>query len=195
MSDAPPKTLSSRSQTLSKLQPVEPPQGTTKRDRPNPGGCRRPRAPRRQKDRHFRAWKRKTGSPELFYWHPCRASASPLSARKVQCTNSARSRGLFRHFVGTFEGPARHADRTFPARHSPEHRDDSAALRLPRRGRPHHRAGRFPTSDKTFRRAGMDYLDQVSLRRHDSWSKFEQWRRGLGHRLAAVHHQGGRFLP
>ena len=41
----------------------------------------------------------------------------------------------------------------------------------------------FMTSDKTFRRAGMDYLDQVSLRRHDSWPKFEQWRRALGHRL------------
>jgi tRNA (cytidine/uridine-2'-O-)-methyltransferase len=41
----------------------------------------------------------------------------------------------------------------------------------------------FPTSDRAFRRAGMDYLDQVSLTRHDSWSKFEQWRRGLGHRL------------
>jgi tRNA (cytidine/uridine-2'-O-)-methyltransferase len=41
----------------------------------------------------------------------------------------------------------------------------------------------FATSDKAFRRAGMDYLDQVSLTRHDSWSKFEQWRRALGHRL------------
>ena len=52
MSDAPPKTLSSRSQTLSKLQPVEPPQRTPNEDRPNPeDGCRRPRAPRRQKDR------------------------------------------------------------------------------------------------------------------------------------------------
>jgi tRNA (cytidine/uridine-2'-O-)-methyltransferase len=29
----------------------------------------------------------------------------------------------------------------------------------------------------------MDYLDQVSLRRHDSWSKFEQWRRTHDHRL------------
>ena len=41
----------------------------------------------------------------------------------------------------------------------------------------------FPSSDRAFRRAGMDYLDQVRLTRHDSWSKFEQWRRGLGHRL------------
>lgn len=41
----------------------------------------------------------------------------------------------------------------------------------------------FPISDKHFRRAGMDYLDRVSLTRHDSWSKFEEWRRGAGHRL------------
>ena len=34
----------------------------------------------------------------------------------------------------------------------------------------------FPVSDRHFRRAGMDYLDQVTIVRHDSWSKFEQWR-------------------
>ena len=34
----------------------------------------------------------------------------------------------------------------------------------------------FPVSDRHFRRAGMDYLDQVTHHRHDSWSKFEQWR-------------------
>jgi tRNA (cytidine/uridine-2'-O-)-methyltransferase len=35
----------------------------------------------------------------------------------------------------------------------------------------------FPVSDRAFRRAGMDYLDQVSLRRHASWAAFEDWRR------------------
>jgi len=35
----------------------------------------------------------------------------------------------------------------------------------------------FPTSDRHFRRAGMDYLDQVTILRHDSWSKFVQWRK------------------
>jgi tRNA (cytidine/uridine-2'-O-)-methyltransferase len=34
----------------------------------------------------------------------------------------------------------------------------------------------FPVSDRHFRRAGMDYLGQVSIMRHDSWPKFEQWR-------------------
>ncbi len=41
----------------------------------------------------------------------------------------------------------------------------------------------FPISDRHFRRAGMDYLDHVRLTRHDSWSKFEEWRHGAGHRL------------
>jgi tRNA (cytidine/uridine-2'-O-)-methyltransferase len=41
----------------------------------------------------------------------------------------------------------------------------------------------FPTSDRLFRRAGMDYLDQVALRRHDSWAKFAEWRRAEGVRL------------
>ena len=34
----------------------------------------------------------------------------------------------------------------------------------------------FPSSDRAFRRAGMDYLEQVTLRRHTSWAAFESWR-------------------
>ena len=41
----------------------------------------------------------------------------------------------------------------------------------------------FPVSDRHFRRAGMDYLDQVTIQRHDSWAKFEQWRNAKGVRL------------
>ena len=41
----------------------------------------------------------------------------------------------------------------------------------------------FPVSDRHFRRAGMDYLDEVTIVRHDSWSKFEQWRNDGGYRL------------
>jgi tRNA (cytidine/uridine-2'-O-)-methyltransferase len=41
----------------------------------------------------------------------------------------------------------------------------------------------FPVSDRHFRRAGMDYLDQVTIMRHDSWLKFEQWRATKGRRL------------
>ncbi|WP_407176467.1 tRNA (cytidine(34)-2'-O)-methyltransferase [Bradyrhizobium sp. STM 3562] len=41
----------------------------------------------------------------------------------------------------------------------------------------------FAVSDRTFRRAGMDYLEHVKLMRHDSWDKFDDWRRNAGHRL------------
>ena len=41
----------------------------------------------------------------------------------------------------------------------------------------------FAVSDRAFRRAGMDYLDHVTWRRHDSWSAFESWRAAQGHRL------------
>ena len=41
----------------------------------------------------------------------------------------------------------------------------------------------FPMSDRLFRRAGMDYLDHVALKRHDSWPKFDAWRRAEGVRL------------
>ena len=41
----------------------------------------------------------------------------------------------------------------------------------------------FPVSDRHFRRAGMDYLDQVTIMRHDSWSEFERWRNDKGYRL------------
>ena len=53
----------------------------------------------------------------------------------------------------------------------------------------------FPVSDRHFRRAGMDYLDQVSITRHDSWSNFEQWRRGGGFRLVLFSTKGiGSYL-
>jgi tRNA (cytidine/uridine-2'-O-)-methyltransferase len=41
----------------------------------------------------------------------------------------------------------------------------------------------FPTSDRAFRRAGMDYLDAVKLMRHVSWDAFEAWRNAQDRRL------------
>ena len=41
----------------------------------------------------------------------------------------------------------------------------------------------FPTTDRAFRRAGMDYLDEVVIIRHTSWQDFEVWRRDNGRRL------------
>src|SRR4029077_10477920 len=34
----------------------------------------------------------------------------------------------------------------------------------------------FPVTDRAFRRAGMDYLEQVALPRHRSFEAFEEWR-------------------
>jgi tRNA (cytidine/uridine-2'-O-)-methyltransferase len=42
----------------------------------------------------------------------------------------------------------------------------------------------FPVTDRAFRRAGMDYLDRVSITRHGSFAAFEDWRRA--ERLALV---------
>ena len=59
----------------------------------------------------------------------------------------------------------------------------------------------FPSSDRHFRRAGLDYLDQVIIERHDSWRVFEDWRRGAGRRLillttkAATAHWDFAFAP
>jgi tRNA (cytidine/uridine-2'-O-)-methyltransferase len=41
----------------------------------------------------------------------------------------------------------------------------------------------FPTGDRAFRRAGMDYLDAVKLVRHPSWEAFAGWRAAAGLRL------------
>jgi tRNA (cytidine/uridine-2'-O-)-methyltransferase len=35
----------------------------------------------------------------------------------------------------------------------------------------------FPTSDRHFRRSGMDYLDHVTITRHPSFAAFEIWRK------------------
>jgi tRNA (cytidine/uridine-2'-O-)-methyltransferase len=41
----------------------------------------------------------------------------------------------------------------------------------------------FPVSERAFRRAGLDYLDAVEIVRHESFARFEAWRRGRGSRL------------
>lgn len=35
----------------------------------------------------------------------------------------------------------------------------------------------FPVTDRAFRRAGLDYLDQVIITRHGSFADFDAWRR------------------
>jgi tRNA (cytidine/uridine-2'-O-)-methyltransferase len=41
----------------------------------------------------------------------------------------------------------------------------------------------FPTSDRAFRRAGMDYLDAVTIVRHAAWPDFDAWRVAGRYRL------------
>ena len=59
----------------------------------------------------------------------------------------------------------------------------------------------FPSSDRAFRRAGMDYLDAVSLQRHISWMRFQEWRQADRGRLvlattkAADNYTEFQFLP
>jgi tRNA (cytidine/uridine-2'-O-)-methyltransferase len=59
----------------------------------------------------------------------------------------------------------------------------------------------FPSTDRAFRRAGMDYLDKVNLVRHASWEAFERWRAGECLRLvllttrATVSYLDHRFEP
>ena len=59
----------------------------------------------------------------------------------------------------------------------------------------------FPISDRAFRRAGMDYLDQVAIVRHPSWVAFEDFRRDASLRLvlfttqATMSYLDHRFVP
>jgi tRNA (cytidine/uridine-2'-O-)-methyltransferase len=59
----------------------------------------------------------------------------------------------------------------------------------------------FPVSDRHFRRSGMDYLDQVDIRRHISWNSFNADRTRESVRLillttkAATAHTSFQFHP
>ncbi|HWK94860.1 MAG TPA: tRNA (cytidine(34)-2'-O)-methyltransferase [Pseudolabrys sp.] len=44
----------------------------------------------------------------------------------------------------------------------------------------------FPVTDRAFRRAGMDYLDRVTIRRHASFVDFQDWRRTEGLKLVLM---------
>ncbi len=48
----------------------------------------------------------------------------------------------------------------------------------------------FRIGDPRFRRAGMDYLDALSIGRHDSWARFEAWRAATSRRLALLTTRG-----
>jgi tRNA (cytidine/uridine-2'-O-)-methyltransferase len=59
----------------------------------------------------------------------------------------------------------------------------------------------FALSDRSLRRAGLDYLDHLDWTAHDSFEAFEDWRAGMGGRLvlattkAATAHVDFAFRP
>jgi hypothetical protein len=160
------------------LQPVEPPR------RRCPGGCRRPRPPRRQKT----AFPGPTGERTVQN-RSIGTLAGQAQARyrlaSVQCTNSARSEDFSRHFESDYHN----ANRAFPARYPPEHGDDSQALCLYGCGRPHHRTRRVCGIRPEFppRRHGLSRSGQLDAPRFlDQIRTMAQARRLSA---APVHHQ------
>ena len=59
----------------------------------------------------------------------------------------------------------------------------------------------FDISDRSLKRAGMDYLAAVTLTRHVNWERYEDWRTRNGRRLvlastkAAVHYTDFAYQP
>jgi tRNA (cytidine/uridine-2'-O-)-methyltransferase len=48
----------------------------------------------------------------------------------------------------------------------------------------------FDMSDRSLKRAGLDYLEHVTLIRHRSWGEFEAWREANGRRLVLLTTKG-----
>ena len=44
----------------------------------------------------------------------------------------------------------------------------------------------FDVTDRNLRRAGLDYLEHVTIARHASWAAFEAWREGSGGRVVLL---------
>jgi tRNA (cytidine/uridine-2'-O-)-methyltransferase len=48
----------------------------------------------------------------------------------------------------------------------------------------------FVFSAKALARAGLDYIDHAAVVEHDSWARFDAWRRQAGHRLVLLTTKG-----
>src|ERR1700730_18070036 len=115
-------------------------------------------------------------NPARFYWHPCRESASPLAhvprrEPKVaqalapamsQTPAAARNRSFRRMRIALLEPDI--AQNTGTILRLCACLGVEAHIVEP--------AG-FPTTDRAFRRAGMDYLDEVAIVRHSAWQAFD----------------------
>ena len=152
-----------------------------------PGGAQRSpeqaagaRGPPRQQNYAYLRRNERNSSPESFYWHPCPASASPLSARKRAMHEFPAGRCLLRQFR-TGPTPSQPMQIALFQPDIPQNTGtilrlcaclDMAAHIIEPAG--------FPFSDRLFRRAGMDYLDHVSVTRHDSGRNFRTGARRKG---------------
>ena len=152
---APPKTRSSR------LSP-SPPAGLVIRPRLEPQDCKSRGG---GADRSRQSWERQDGASVAFYWHPCGASASPLSRRKPKSRISRSSRAVSTHRAGQIRQAATPCGSPFTSRTFPRTPARFCALCACLGLEAHiiEPAG-FPVTDRAFRRAGMDYLDQVAHR-------------------------------
>src|SRR5258708_1403125 len=86
------------------------------------------------------------------------------------------------------KGKSRRTGRSAETAVVPNPNPFSAAARAALPGKPPTNLQAPPTPLR--RRARMDYLDQVTNTRHDSWSKFERWRNDKGYRLILLTHRG-----
>ena len=173
---APPRRLLSRSQSSSVLPGIP---SALRTDHPLPTSRLRetegagPAADGRVSFRPGGDQKRR--NPARFYWHPCRgAQVCPAQRRTARLPQ--------RPCTTPRAAPMR------IALYQPDiPQNTGTILRLCAcLGIEAHIIGPagFPTSDRAFRRAGMDYLDAVAIVRHRSWRDFESWRSGTeGHRL------------
>ncbi|AHB01638.1 ribosomal RNA methyltransferase [Brucella ceti TE28753-12] len=87
----------------------------------------------------------------------------------------------------------------FTSRYSRQYWNDSAHGRLPCFAVDLIEPAGFDISDRTLKRAGMDYLEQAALTRHPDWNRFDAWRKNAGRRLvllstkAAIPYTGYQF--
>src|SRR5216684_3185183 len=68
---------------------------------------------------------------------------APLPDERKPAIGSQACNALIPRRAMNYQGCHKNADRAFPARHPPEHRDDPQTLCLPECGSPHHRARRL----------------------------------------------------
>src|SRR6202023_3264360 len=150
-----------------------------------------PRVPRGGRKPAFPGPNGKRNSPESFYWHPCRKSASPVSADKGAMHSFRFGPTIYGSVFSWISiGTSPHADRAVSTRHSPKHRHHPAPLRLPGGISPYHRAGGIsgirpqlpPGRDGLSRPGCLDasrFLDEIRT-----------MAQGSGSPPPAVHHQG-----